>query len=151
MDNNFFDGGRGGEREWVIFWGMKLLFFSPCMIFLAEISLCKNFFIINFKIMIVESTYSFFSLASLAHFLLCGNSHFGNCQPPNPTPPPTSSKTNGASLKAGVKLHRSEIWSIIKRELLRLKWWEHYQTVDHPKWEPQVGRGLFGIRLLILH
>ena len=29
--------------------------------------------------------------------------------------------------------------------------WKHYQTVDHPKWEPQVGRGLFGIRLLILH
>ena len=29
--------------------------------------------------------------------------------------------------------------------------WKHYQTVDHPNWEPQVGRGLFGIRLLILH
>ena len=29
--------------------------------------------------------------------------------------------------------------------------WKHYQTVDHPKREPQVGRGLFGIRLLILH
>ena len=29
--------------------------------------------------------------------------------------------------------------------------WKHYQTVDHPKWEPQVGRRLFGIRLLILH
>ena len=29
--------------------------------------------------------------------------------------------------------------------------WKHCQTVDHPKWEPQVGRGLFGIRLLILH
>ena len=29
--------------------------------------------------------------------------------------------------------------------------WKHYQTVDYPKWEPQVGRGLFGIRLLILH
>ena len=29
--------------------------------------------------------------------------------------------------------------------------WKHYQTVDHPKWEPQVGSGLFGIRLLILH
>ena len=28
---------------------------------------------------------------------------------------------------------------------------KHYQTVDHPKWEPQVGSGLFGIRLLILH
>ena len=29
--------------------------------------------------------------------------------------------------------------------------WKHYQTVDHPKRAPQVGRGLFGIRLLILH
>ena len=29
--------------------------------------------------------------------------------------------------------------------------WEHYQTVDHPKREPQVGRGLFGVYLLILH
>ena len=28
---------------------------------------------------------------------------------------------------------------------------ETYQTVDHPKCEPQVGRGLFGIRLFILH
>ena len=29
--------------------------------------------------------------------------------------------------------------------------WKHCQTVDHPKREPQVGSGLFGIRLLILH
>ena len=29
--------------------------------------------------------------------------------------------------------------------------WKHYQTVDHPKREPQVGVGLFGIRPLILH
>ena len=29
--------------------------------------------------------------------------------------------------------------------------WKHYQTIDHPKREPQVGIGLFGIRLLILH
>ena len=29
--------------------------------------------------------------------------------------------------------------------------WKRYQTVDHPKREPQVGSGLFGIRLLILH
>ena len=29
--------------------------------------------------------------------------------------------------------------------------WKHYQTVDHPKREPQVGSGLFGIHLLILH
>ena len=28
--------------------------------------------------------------------------------------------------------------------------WKHYQTVDHPKREPQVGSGLFCIRLLIL-
>ena len=29
--------------------------------------------------------------------------------------------------------------------------WKHYQTADYPKREPQVGSGLFGIRLLILH
>ena len=29
--------------------------------------------------------------------------------------------------------------------------WKHYQTVDPLQKEPQVGRGLFGIRLLILH
>ena len=30
--------------------------------------------------------------------------------------------------------------------------WKHYQTVDPPKREPQVGRGLsFGVYLLILH
>ena len=29
--------------------------------------------------------------------------------------------------------------------------WKRYQTVDHPKREPQVGSGLFGIRLLLLH
>ena len=29
--------------------------------------------------------------------------------------------------------------------------WKHYQAVDHPKREPQIGSGLFGIRLLILH
>ena len=29
--------------------------------------------------------------------------------------------------------------------------WKNYRTVDHPKREPQVGRGLFSIRLLILH
>ena len=29
--------------------------------------------------------------------------------------------------------------------------WKHYKTVDHPKREPQVGSGLFGIRLLMLH
>ena len=29
--------------------------------------------------------------------------------------------------------------------------WKHYQTVDHPKREPQVGRELFGIRPLTLH
>ena len=28
--------------------------------------------------------------------------------------------------------------------------WKHYQTVDPLKKEPQVGRGLFGVRLLIL-
>ena len=29
--------------------------------------------------------------------------------------------------------------------------WKHYQTVDPLQKELQVGRGLFGIRLLILH
>ena len=29
--------------------------------------------------------------------------------------------------------------------------WKHYQTVDLPKREPQAGRGLFRVRLLILH
>ena len=29
--------------------------------------------------------------------------------------------------------------------------WKHYQTVDQPKTEPQVGSRLFGICLLILH
>ena len=29
--------------------------------------------------------------------------------------------------------------------------WEHYLTVEPLKKEPQVGRGLFGVRLLILH
>ena len=29
--------------------------------------------------------------------------------------------------------------------------WKHYQTVEPLQKEPQVGRGLFGIRLLILH
>ena len=46
----------------------------------------------------------------------------------------------------------SEIWSNIERELLGLKWnWKHYQTVDPLQKESQVGRGLFGIRVLILH
>ena len=29
--------------------------------------------------------------------------------------------------------------------------WKHYQTVDPLQKEPQLGRGLFGIRVLILH
>ena len=29
--------------------------------------------------------------------------------------------------------------------------WKHYQTVESPKREPLVGRGLFGVHLLILH
>ena len=29
--------------------------------------------------------------------------------------------------------------------------WKHYQTVDPLQKEPQVGRGLFGIRVLIFH
>ena len=29
--------------------------------------------------------------------------------------------------------------------------WKHYQIVEPPKREPQIGRGLFGVHLLILH
>ena len=37
-------------------------------------------------------------------------------------------------------------------EIVRIKMgWKHYKTVDPRKREPQVARGLFGIRLLILH
>ena len=39
-----------------------------------------------------------------------------------------------------------------KMEIVRIKMgWKHYQTVDPRKREPQVARGLFEIRLLILH
>ena len=42
---------------------------------------------------------------------------------------------------AGVHFNGSEIWSDIKRELLAIKMGsKHYQTVDTPKKEPQVGR-----------
>ena len=57
-------------------------------------------------------------------------------------------------IKAGVHVNRSEIWSNIKGEFLGLKYVGStgYQTVDPPpKGESLVGRGLFGIRLLILH
>ena len=64
-------------------------------------------------------------------------------------------QTFSKELKAGVHVNRSEIWSIIKRELLGLKWVGNTtrQLIDHLKWEPQVGMGVvtFGIRLLILH
>ena len=50
-------------------------------------------------------------------------------------------------LKAGVHVNRSRIWSIIKRELLGLNGLETLPD----SWPPQVGRELFGIRLLILH
>ena len=49
-------------------------------------------------------------------------------------------------------MNTSEIWSNIERELLGLKWIGNTtMTVDPLQKEPQVGRGLFGIRLLILH
>ena len=55
-----------------------------------------------------------------------------------------------------VRLRRGYTWIGVKFEVflkgIRIKMgWKHYQTVDHLKWEPQVGIGLFGIRLLILH
>ena len=50
-------------------------------------------------------------------------------------------------------MNTSEIWSNIERELLGLKWIGNTtrHAVDHPKREPQIGSGLFGIRLLIIH
>ena len=49
-------------------------------------------------------------------------------------------------------MNRREIWSDIKKEIVRIKTGsKNYQTVDPCKREPQVARGLFGIRLLILH
>ena len=63
------------------------------------------------------------------------------------------SHMNGSiPFKAGVNMNRCEIWSDIKKEIVRIKMgWKHYQTVDPRKREPQVARVLFGIRLLILH
>ena len=52
----------------------------------------------------------------------------------------------------GVNMNRRESLSDIKKEIVRIKMgWKHYQTVDPRKRELQVARGLFGIRLLILH
>ena len=39
-------------------------------------------------------------------------------------------------------------FEVILRGFVTIKMgWKHCQTVDHPKREPQVGSGLFGIRL----
>ena len=53
-------------------------------------------------------------------------------------------------------MNRSEIWSAIKMELLGLKWVGNTtRQLTHPhshfKREPQAGRELFGVYLLILH
>ena len=66
---------------------------------------------------------------------------------------PKAIHLNPVTIKAGVNMKRSEICRNIKREFsVRIKiGWEHYQTVDPLKREPQVGRGLSGIHLLILH
>ena len=49
-------------------------------------------------------------------------------------------------------LNRSEIGSNIKRKLLGLKWVGNTTRQSTPyKREPQVGRGLFGVHLLIFH
>ena len=49
-------------------------------------------------------------------------------------------------------MNRREIRSDIKKEIVRIKLgWKHYQTVDPRKRKSLVARGLFGIRLLILH
>ena len=64
-------------------------------------------------------------------------------------------------LKATIRMNRSEIWSNIKREFVRIKMgWKHYQTVAPPPPPPpnkkgespaQFGRGLFGISLPLFH
>ena len=51
----------------------------------------------------------------------------------------------------GVNLNRSRLRSILKGTVRIKMNWKDYQTVGHPKYEPRVGKGLFGIRLLILH
>ena len=57
--------------------------------------------------------------------------------------------------KMGQNLRRGYTWigvkfEIMLRGIVRIKMgWKHYQTVDHPKKEPLVGRGLFGICLLL--
>ena len=48
-------------------------------------------------------------------------------------------------------MNRSEIWSIIKRELLGLKSVGNTTRQSTPKREQQVGMGLFGVHLLIHH
>ena len=59
--------------------------------------------------------------------------------------------------RASVFFRRGYTWIAVKFEglievIVRIKMhWKHYQTVAHPKWEPQVGGGLFGIPLLIPH
>ena len=47
------------------------------------------------------------------------------------------------SLKAGIHMNRSKIWSNIKRELLGLKWVGNTTRQFTPKREPKVGSGLF--------
>ena len=49
----------------------------------------------------------------------------------------------------GVNLNRSRLRSILKGTVRIKMDWKDYQTVGHPKYEPRVGKGLFGIRLLI--
>ena len=76
------------------------------IVLVSILSLCKKFFIINLKIMIVESTSSiFFPLAPLAQLLLLAFfalQEFIFWKLPTPPPPsplsPTSSKNNGLSL-----------------------------------------------------
>ena len=58
--------------------------------------------------------------------------------------------------KMGQNLRRGYTWIGVKfevmlRGIVRNKMgWKHYQTVDHPKKEPQVGRGLF-VNCLLLY
>ena len=91
--------GWGLGRGRGYFLGHEISFFSPlgrrsCMIFLVSIlSLCKNFFIINLKIMILESTCSiFFPWLPLHNFcfsIFCSTGIYFLAiatRPPPPTP-----------------------------------------------------------------
>ena len=69
----------------------------------------------------------------------------------------TGSGDNGWNLRQGYTWIGVKFEVIFKKKIVSIKMgWKHYQTVPPPppqkkKREPQVGRGLFGVHLLILH